>query len=56
MWPRNSWTVDVNLVGVIRDGDVLVQFDDLALVKDDRLVYIASSRLDWRSIYSYLSS
>ena len=46
---------DVNLVGVIRQGDVYVQFDDLALVKDDRLVYIASTRLDWQSISSCLS-
>ena len=47
---------DVNLVGVIRDGDVLVQFDNLALAKDDRLVYIAAARLEWQSIYSFLSS
>ena len=47
---------DVNLVGVIRDSDVLVQFDDLALARGDRLVYIASARLDWKSLYSCLSS
>ena len=46
---------DVNLVGVIRNGDVLVQFDNLALARDDRLVYIASSRLDWASLYACLS-
>ena len=34
----------VNLVGVIREGTVMVQFDDLDMGGDDSLVYISKSR------------
>ena len=46
----------VNLVGVIRDGNVHVRFDNLDLTENDRLVYISSTRLDWEVIRSFLNS
>lgn len=47
---------DVNLVGVIRDENVHVKFDNLDLTENDRLVYISSTRHDWQAIRSLLSS
>ncbi|MDP6513163.1 MAG: potassium channel family protein [SAR202 cluster bacterium] len=46
---------EVNLVGVIRGEDVHLRFDSLGLSRGDRLVYISSKRLDWRTIRSLLS-
>ena len=45
---------DINLVGVIRDGAVHVQFHDLQLAQSDVLVYISSSRLDWPTLRANL--
>ena len=45
---------DVNLVGVLRDGNVHVRFNALALVENDRLVYICSTRHDWPTLRSLL--
>lgn len=45
---------DVNLVGVIRESSVHVQFDALAVEEADRLVYISSARYDWQRIRSLL--
>ncbi len=47
---------DINLVGVIRDGEVHVRFDNLALTQKDVLVYICSSRTDWPSLRALLDS
>jgi voltage-gated potassium channel len=47
---------EVNLVGVIRDENVHVRFDNLELTENDRLVYISSTRHDWQAIRSFLSS
>ena len=41
---------------VIRDGNMHVRFDNLALTENDRLVYISSTRHDWQAIRSLLSS
>ena len=41
---------DVNLVGIVRDGTVHLRFTELSPVKDDVLVYIASSRLEWETV------
>ena len=45
---------DINLVGVIRDGEVHVRFNNLALAEKDVLVYICSSRMDWPSLRALL--
>ncbi|MCI0796012.1 MAG: two pore domain potassium channel family protein [Chloroflexi bacterium] len=45
---------DINLVGVIRDGKVHLQFNNLALIHKDVLVYISSSRTDWPSLSALL--
>ncbi|MCH7652869.1 MAG: hypothetical protein IIB14_04255, partial [Chloroflexi bacterium] len=47
---------DINLVGVIRDGEVHVRLDNLALTQKDVLVYICSSRTDWPSLRALLDS
>ena len=46
---------DVNLVGVIRGGEVHLRFEDISLAQNDRLVYICPARQDWETIRSYLS-
>lgn len=46
--------VDINLIGVIRDGVVHFNFGNLALTKDDSLVYISSNRHTWQSLRSLL--
>ena len=47
---------DVNTVGVVRDGIVHLRFTDLFPLKGDVLVYIASSRLEWKSVEDMLAS
>ena len=47
---------DVNLVGVIRGESVHLRFNDIALMENDRLVYICPTRHDWATIRSYLAS
>ncbi len=47
---------DVNLVGIVRNGTVHLRFTDLFAVKDDVLVYIASSRLEWEAVQDSLVS
>ena len=47
---------DVNLVGIVRNGTVHLRFTDLFPMKDDVLVYIASSRLEWNSVKDTLAS
>ena len=46
----------VNLVGIVRNGTVHLRFTDLFAVKDDVLVYIASSRLEWEAVQDSLVS
>ena len=41
---------DINLVGIVRNGNVHLRFTELFPVKDDVLVYISSSRLEWEAI------
>ncbi len=40
----------INLIGVIRDGNVHCNFGTLALAQNDSLVYIGSGRLTWESL------
>ena len=44
----------LNLVGVIRDGELYVMFNDLELSLQDRLVYVSMERHDWSAIQSFL--
>ena len=53
---KNMLDRDVNMVGVVRDGTVHLRFTDLFPLKDDVLVYIASSRLEWKSVEDTLAS
>ena len=46
---------DINLVGVIRDGDVHVIFDALAIAENDLIVYVSVERHDWQDIRSLLA-
>ena len=46
---------NLNLVGVIREGEVHAMFNELSLAENDRLVYISSERHDWETIRSFLS-
>ena len=41
---------EINLIGVIRDGNVHFNFGTLTLTKNDSLVYISSDRLTWESL------
>jgi voltage-gated potassium channel len=45
----------INLVGVVRDGAIIVGFQDLRLAKDDALVYISKSRRSWRTLAPLLT-
>ena len=45
---------NINLLGVVRDGDVIVNFGDARLSSDDLLVYISSSRLTWAELGALL--
>ena len=47
---KNLLDSDINLVGVIRNNTVHVQFDSLSLVQHDVLVYVCSTRTDWPSL------
>ena len=53
---KNMLDRDVNVVGVVRDGTVHLRFTDLFPLKDDVLVYIASSRLGWESVEDTLAT
>jgi hypothetical protein len=53
---KNMLDRDVNVVGIVRDGNVHLRFTDLFPLKDDVLVYIASSRLEWESVENTLVS
>ena len=53
---KNMLDRDVNVVGIVRDGPVHLRFTDLFPLKDDVLVYIASSRLEWESVEGTLAS
>ena len=53
---KNMLDRDVNVVGIVRDGTVHLRFTDLFPLKDDVLVYIASSRLEWKSVENTLAS
>ena len=46
---------DVNLVGVVRGGAIIVGFRDIQLAKDDALVYISKDRRSWRSLAQLLT-
>ena len=52
---KDMLDIDVNVVGIVRDGTVHLKFTDLFPMKDDVLVYIASSRLDWNSVQTTLA-
>ena len=41
---------EINLIGVIRDGNVHCNFGNLTLTQNDSLVYISSDRLTWESL------
>ena len=45
---------DVNVVGVIRDEDVHLRFENISLTENDRLVYICPRRHDWKTLGSFL--
>jgi len=47
---------DINLVGIVRDGNVHLRFTELFPVKDDVLVYIGSSRLEWEAIQESMAT
>ena len=47
---------DINLVGIVRNGTVHLRFTELFPVKDDVLVYIASSRLEWEAVQDSMAS
>ena len=47
---------DINLVGIIRKGTVHLRFTELFPVKDDVLVYISSSRLEWEAFRTSMAS
>ena len=47
---------NVNLVGIVRDEKVYLQFDQLSLIVGDRLVYISPVRHDWDTIMGYLNA
>ncbi len=53
---KNMLDRDVNVVGIVRDETVHLRFTDLFPLKDDVLVYIASSRLEWESVETTLTS
>jgi len=53
---KNMLDRNVNMVGVVRDGTVHLRFTDLFPLKGDVLVYIASSRLEWKSVEDTLAS
>jgi hypothetical protein len=53
---KNMLDRDVNVVGVVRDGTVHLRFTDLFPLKDDVLVYIASSRLGRESVEDTLAT
>ncbi len=44
---KNLLDSDINLVGIIRNNTVHVQFDGLSLAQHDVLVYVCSTRTDW---------
>lgn len=46
---------DVNLVGVVRDGHVILSFQGQVCTSGDTLVYIDSSRRDWSQLREMLS-
>ncbi|PKB73051.1 MAG: hypothetical protein BZY75_03890 [SAR202 cluster bacterium Io17-Chloro-G7] len=48
--------LDINLVGIVRNGSVLLQFTALFPAKDDVLVYISPTRLKWTDIQASLIS
>ena len=45
----------VNLVGVVRNGSVLVGFEDVTLAERDALVYISKTRHGWTALASMLA-
>ena len=45
----------VNLVGVVRNGAVIIGFEDLALAENDSLVYISKTRRGWQELSSMLA-
>lgn len=46
---------DINLIGVIRDGTIHVNFGSLTLAGNDSLVYISTNRYTWESLRSVIS-
>ena len=53
---KNLLDHGINLVGVVRDGAVVVILEDVALAENDSLVYISESRQSWQEINSLLST
>ena len=47
---------DINLVGIVRNGNVHLRFTELFPVKDDVLVYISSSRINWEAIQESMAT
>ena len=46
---------DINLIGLIRDGSVHLNFGNLTLTRNDALLYISTSRHTWESLRSLLN-
>ena len=46
---------EVNLVGLIRDGAVIVNFKGMQLAEGDSMVYISKSRQTWQAVHSMLA-
>ena len=47
---------NINLVGVLRDDNIHVQFSTLKLTQDDVLIYVGEERQDWSTLNSYLQN
>ena len=52
---RELLGTDINLIGVIRNGNVHLSFGDLMMEGDDSLVYISTKRHTWESLRSHLA-
>lgn len=47
---------DINLVGIVRNGIVHLRFTELFPAKDDVLVYIGSTHLEWDAVLDSMST
>ena len=54
-YAKNLLDHGINLVGIIRDQNIIVCFDDLCPTKNDQLIYVSSSRRDWQDLDELLT-